>query len=163
MNIGELDHDVLETITSMISDKFALVEAGVDVPNADDTKAMIEIRRICFDDQIKLLEKRIRHKRDAEIPMMQEMVDEINKRIQIIDEDGQYFTGTSVSAVEFRGPVNLLKDREFVVLLAKSECSTLRRAIKMAQYELEQLREEHRQRVVTRAAMQATEQTGAMR
>ena len=163
MNIGELGHDVLETITSMISDKFALVEAGVDVPNADDTKAMIEIRRICFDDQIKLLEKRIRHKRDAEIPMMQEMVDEINKRIQVIDEGGQYFTGAPVSAAEFRGPIALLKERDFMVSLAKSECSTLRRAIKMAEYELEQLREEHRQRVVTRAAMQATEQTGAMR
>ena len=131
----------------------------MDVPNADDTKAMIDIRRLCFDDQIKLLEKRIKHKKDVEIPMMQEMIDEINKRIQVIDDGGQYFMGTPVSAAEFRGPVTLLKKREFMVLLAKSECSTLRRAIKMAEYELEQLRKEHRQRVVTRAGMQAAEQT----
>ena len=163
MNIGELDHDVLETITSMISDKFALVEAGVDVPNADDTKAMVDIRRICFYDHIKILEKRIKHKKDAEIPMMQEMVDEINKRIQVIDEGGQYFTGAPVSAAEFRGPITLLKERDFMVSLAKSECSTLRRAIKMAEYELEQLRQEHKKRIVTRAGIQAAEQTDAMR
>lgn len=153
---------MMEIVTNMVPDKFALIRAGVDVPNAEETKAMVEIRKICFDDAINATMKLIHHKEKVEIPEKEKTINKLNACIQTLDNGGDQILIDPKTTTEFRAPIKFLKDRSFMLAMAKTECSKLRAAIQHAEEEAEDLKTELKKRIITQFSIMAAEKIDAL-
>jgi len=158
MSIQSFDQDMMALVGSMVADKFALVEAGVDVPNAKETKAMIETRKVCFDAPITAIQERIRHKEEVEIPDKEKRITKLRECIQTLDDGRSTMSIDPLSITEFRAPVKFLKDHGFMLSMAKTECSALRMDIQDAEDDIVDLKNKLKKLIVRKYAVMAEEE-----